>query len=485
MSTDVSTTEPVAGSIRRQPRWTTKRAIITVAIVGLSLRLWSVGSLPLIITNDGQTYLVWGENISKGVDVTIPPFRTPGYPFFVAGVFKIFGMGPVGVQLVQHLLGCVTCVCVALVACRLGGAVLGTIAGLLCCLDPVLLAYESYALSGTLTTCLVTASACLAICCRRPRIWVAVVMGVLLAMACLVRPSSMVFIPFVLAGYWLGSYAGRGKLVLVAVVSVVGLGGMLAPWLIHNARRGIYGLASGSGGQFWYGLARFHLIDADSALDPEIGKAFKAIPHGPKWNPTCHDFMRNLDGMGSRSAFMKEWSLASIRKNRWEYLRIAAYAFGWQVRYFPASGPCSGDELNWYMRRRGADGSNFQMTGKSECIEKYGQDGQGGPLRRFYLWYARTNIPGIPQIPLLVGALLIIILSLFRRDWSTALVLLGTMAFLAAHAVLLASNQRYMMVGSTLWYAMVAAVPWAIIQGIRRLLGSDTGDSDTIDVQET
>ncbi len=454
-------------------RWTTGRACLLVAVVAGLVRLWSAGSFPLVITNDGFTYLLWGAKLWAGADPAIPPFRTPGYPLFLAGVFSLFGYSGTGVVVSQHLLGWLTALTVTFAACRLGGTVLGTVAGLLMALEPALLCYESYALSGTLTTWLVTTAAVLATCLRRPRLYVGLLIGVLLALACLVRPSAMVFVPFFILGWLLASYKNLRSFGLGAVVCGVGLFGTLAPWLIHNADRGIYGLASGSGGAMWYGMARFGLIEAKYAPNEELREKFNAIPPRAGNHIKYHNFMRTIDGMGSRSALMKAWSRKSLRDNWREYLEVFRYALGWQVRYFPQSGPWKTDELDWFLWRRSQDGDGWQLSGKPpEQHRPLTRQARGGLLRSFFSWWSEVNPHGVPQIPMAACALILIVISAVRRQWALCLVLCGGMAFLVAHATLLATNQRYILVASTFWYGALAAVPSILIGWVRGLWAS-------------
>jgi hypothetical protein len=100
--------------------WTTRRAVLLVLGVAVATRLAGLAALPLVITNDGVDYIRTAETFHRGEQLAIPALRTPGYPFFLAGVFHCFGLGAVGVLLAQHAVGCLTCVLLTLIACRPG-----------------------------------------------------------------------------------------------------------------------------------------------------------------------------------------------------------------------------------------------------------------------------------------------------------------------------------------------------------------------------
>jgi hypothetical protein len=103
--------------------WSERRRIQTAAltalVAGLLLRLWFVRHAPMV-SGDSLVYGGIAKNwMSRGIygfygdgAGSIGPtlIRLPGYPMFLAGCFRLFGMEHYGaVQYVQVVLDLVTC----------------------------------------------------------------------------------------------------------------------------------------------------------------------------------------------------------------------------------------------------------------------------------------------------------------------------------------------------------------------------------------
>ena len=73
-------------------------------------------------------------------------------------------------------------------------------------------------------------------------------------------------------------------------------------------------------------------------------------------------------------------------------------------------------------------------------------------------WAARAPLHGIPQVPLLLCALAACALAAWRGAWPLAMVLLGTMVFVLAHALLLLPVARHAMPAWSVWYVAAAYV---------------------------
>ena len=75
---------------RIRERWrslTVRRAVGSAVLVAAAVRVWCSFGVPLTITNDGAWYLTAARRILAGEGVDWPPFRTPGYPWLLAGIF--------------------------------------------------------------------------------------------------------------------------------------------------------------------------------------------------------------------------------------------------------------------------------------------------------------------------------------------------------------------------------------------------------------
>jgi uncharacterized membrane protein len=218
----------------------------------------------------GEPYeiLEWGD---------IPHFalRTPGYPAFLAGCQAVLGEHPMGVRLVQALLGTLTVWLVYRLVdevagpdrgpCGPAGAAgeagshdgIARMAAGLACVHPYLILMSSLILSEALFVPLA-----LAVLWGMGALWnrfgrnsapqqrggklatagIALGVGVAAGGAILVRPSWSLFVPF-LVGSWLVSVSGKRERLVGAVrmagVLTLGLVVVMGPWWIRNAR--IYG----------------------------------------------------------------------------------------------------------------------------------------------------------------------------------------------------------------------------------------------------
>ncbi len=118
-----------SGSRERRPSREALTWFIVIAAAGLAVRLLYLfqarASDPLLATPfmDVLYHHRWALAIVSGGEFTGDAFfRAPLYPHFLAGVYGLFGSGPLAARLVQMLLGSASCGLVYLVARRLADA---------------------------------------------------------------------------------------------------------------------------------------------------------------------------------------------------------------------------------------------------------------------------------------------------------------------------------------------------------------------------
>ncbi len=448
----------------RPTGWTTRRAVLLVLAVAVATRLWGLAALPLVITNDGVDYIRTAETLYRGEQLAIPALRTPGYPFFLTAVFHCFGLGATGVLLAQHAIGCLTCVLLTFIACRLAGPRLALISGCLATFDPWLFAFESYVLSEPLAVLLAVAAAGIALCWHVPRFYVAVLLGVVLALGCLTRPALQTLVPFFGIGWLLASCRRWPTRALGLAGLLLGLLAPLAPWLYYNTQRGIPRVASGLAATQFLGLAKFGLLDWNHPVDEVVRKEYERFAGK---NPSLYEllaFAQDVEAFTTRADMFRRWNRASLTANFDRYVRVWPEALAWQLNYKLRGGRYGHDQLNWFIARLGRDGSNRQYEGNPSpaLMADFAQSGEGGPLRWLMNWWAAHRIRGIPQIPLFALTLLTILLAIIRREWAIAFVLAGSVAFLLFHVSLLLPQARYALPAWTLWYPAVALLPASI-----------------------
>ena len=241
--------QQVARPARRRD-WLVLGAIL---LAGLGLRAAYVGELvgkpdfdaPLA---DAQYNDYWARGLATG-DWTPPAgvpdpgiqstpyFRPPGYPYFLAAVYYVFGTGYLVPRVVQMILGLASCVLVFLLGRALFGRVAGLVgAGLMAVYwgfvyfegelqPPALLVFLSLVLMHVLRRWTV----------RPTYVW-ATVGGLLRGLLALVRPNVLLLVPVVIVWMWWvlrGRDAGK-RFLLAALAALGGVVVMIAPATIRN-----------------------------------------------------------------------------------------------------------------------------------------------------------------------------------------------------------------------------------------------------------
>jgi len=165
--------------------------------------------------------------------------RPPGYPYLLAGVYRIAGVGPLAPRVVQLVVGVLAVVGLFAV----GRVWLGPVAGLAAAAAgavywPLVYFEGELHAAGPLVASLVGASLALLAWVRHPRLGWAVTAGVLLGVASLLRPNVLVLVPF--AAVWVAWAAPlestRRRRVLGGVLVAVAAATAIAPATLRNLR---------------------------------------------------------------------------------------------------------------------------------------------------------------------------------------------------------------------------------------------------------
>lgn len=170
--------------------------------------------------------------------------RMPGYPFFIAGLYAVFGVHALVVQLAQCLLFAGTCWLVQDIGRGLFTERVGLFAGALCALHPSLLRYVGDLHLETLFTFCITLSVWLS--CRfyhHPTFKRGVALGVAWGVACLIKAVVLLYPPVFAALFWWSRrrstepkqpfLASLRPLVPVAVACVA-MALTISPWTARN-----------------------------------------------------------------------------------------------------------------------------------------------------------------------------------------------------------------------------------------------------------
>nr|WP_240806975.1 glycosyltransferase family 39 protein [Polyangium spumosum] len=220
----------------------------------LAVVAWAAPRFPP--TADGTFYHRIAERVAAGLGytwlwpdgvVTYAAHYPVGYPALIGGAYALFGAHPGVAMLMNAVLGALAAVAVHRLAARAVSPGPALAAGLLVALHPGLVAYTPALMSEGVTAALVTCAAWAAAWLRdavplgAPRTIVArvVVLGVVVGLATLVRPQSLVFAPlFALLALapLAGRRAGWKALGFAALATAFALA-VCAPWTARNCER--------------------------------------------------------------------------------------------------------------------------------------------------------------------------------------------------------------------------------------------------------
>lgn len=208
---------------------------------GLALRVaYVLATKGHVLVGDEPEYFAEGRRITTGdwFYTTLPyghlhagMWKAPGYPTFVGAVFWVLGTSVTRLLLVQSLIGPVVIFLTWLLARRLFDRRVALAAAALAAVYPQMWQWElrmypeALALPlGLLVLILVLE--------RRPSGGRAALVGVLIGLSMLVRPTQFFLFPLVAVAWWLAAGARRGTLLTVAAVAVAAL--TIVPWTVRN-----------------------------------------------------------------------------------------------------------------------------------------------------------------------------------------------------------------------------------------------------------
>jgi 4-amino-4-deoxy-L-arabinose transferase-like glycosyltransferase len=470
---------PRAREQTRRTPWSLRQALIAVGTVLLLTRLWSMASVPLIFTNDSLLYIRGAHELAAGVFPEFGPLRTPGTSMVLAVPVWLFGKSGAAILVWHHLLGSAMILLATWASARLAGGKWATIVGVLMALDPWLLAFESFALSELAMNVFTVSALALAIVPTRGGLWrhalFGLLVGALLGFAVLVRPAGQAMLPFAGLALVLGAFEARdpwrvrvprglaaGFACVLAVVATVG------PWVNHNRSKGISGVARGFEVFQWFAFEKTGLLSERFPLSPKVRSAwdtYKATT--PKTEATRWAMMEEIRALHNPEVDreLARWCRASAAENPGRYSRMVFYALCWQLNVYPPGEP-SWSETAWLMGGAGLRGADGQQELKypnlmtiwqdKEELQPYRANPAPGLLNDFFdLMYRHPRLfYGWPQVVLFGVSIGAFVLSIRRRRWAVAGVLLAVLAYLGVHVLVLSPYNRYAL---PVWAAMYLA----------------------------
>ncbi len=164
--------------------------------------------------------------------------RPPGYPYFLAAVYKVFGPNHLAAAIVQMVMGVGNCALMFLFARRWFGRATATVAAALMAVHWTFIYFEPVLLApALLITLTILLLYILALWTEKVTVWRALTVGLLLGCTALVRPNVLLFAPVVVvwAVWAVGRRQGWRRFALATGALAVGSVAAIAPATIRNA----------------------------------------------------------------------------------------------------------------------------------------------------------------------------------------------------------------------------------------------------------
>ncbi|HEV8540603.1 MAG TPA: glycosyltransferase family 39 protein [Nitrospiraceae bacterium] len=207
------------------------RILFNVYIIGMQ-------EAGLELFPDGKDYDALGLSLATNTGFAIHGVlntsRPPGYPFFLAALYMIFGHSYAAVKIVQSLLGALTCLMIFLIGQRLFSRRVGVIAATLATVYPFLVLYAGFLLSETLFVFLSTVFLYVLVRLRERYAsqWIALG-GLVLGAMNLIRPVTLM-IPVLLFFWAWVEFGTKRKAVVIASLLAIWMIVPILPWTVRN-----------------------------------------------------------------------------------------------------------------------------------------------------------------------------------------------------------------------------------------------------------
>ena len=243
--------------------------IAAILALALAARSFWVAYAPADPTDgshvdDTYFYHYSADRLAEGSGYVVPwtgaetAHWPPGYTFFLAGLYWLFGPHVAIGWIANIVLGTLTCVAVYIAGCLILSQRAGAVAGLLLAVFPGHIFFSSLLLSETLFTFLVVVAMTLTLLVARQgrdtgmaRL---ILLGVVVGAAALVRGQGLFLLIAAALFWWLSTADWRRALRWAAVVGVTSLA-VIVPWSIRNyvAMNSFVFISTNAGGNLWLG----------------------------------------------------------------------------------------------------------------------------------------------------------------------------------------------------------------------------------------
>lgn len=237
MSIPAATIRPQAGHDFRTGRW-----VAVIFMTALTIRLVYLTAMlhlnaPILMEYDDGQYHVMARSIAMGHGMGDghgpSAAKSPGYPWFLGGLYAAFGPRAVPPRLLQAILGAATAALVAPLALELGlGFSTAVAAGLAAAVYPPAIYFTGRYFPTVLHAFLLVVSVFALLRWARGGAWDLGVASFGLGLAALVRSDTLILIPLLAVSTFTICRGRRALVGATAILAVTTL--MYAPWVIRN-----------------------------------------------------------------------------------------------------------------------------------------------------------------------------------------------------------------------------------------------------------
>jgi 4-amino-4-deoxy-L-arabinose transferase-like glycosyltransferase len=199
-------------------------------------------------------HIVRGEGYHVGFGPTAS--RLPLYPFFVTGIYSLFGPSNfIVVRLLQALLDSLSCVLLYLLGKALGGKSVGLLAAIGAVFYPLSIIMSAQLYTETLFLLLLTATLIVSVkMIKGGQVWSAISGGALFGLSVLTRSQIAALLPFILVYLFLNTNPTKG-FAINACIFLFATTLVILPWTVRNylVFDEFVPLGTATGGAFWAG----------------------------------------------------------------------------------------------------------------------------------------------------------------------------------------------------------------------------------------
>lgn len=211
-------------------------AILLVTLLGRAAFLTFFGDTLSLKTSgydDYAVHIMEGHGFTRFDDRAGDSDLPPLYPFFLVGIYTLYGRSPIPVACAQTVADLLTTFLIYLIGRRVGGEGVGLVSAALYGCYPYLL-FQNLTVNDTgIFICLLVTAIWLSYRARDSRnAWYAAAVGLTLGVAALTKTFVILLVPLLILG-WRRSLGFRES-IRFALLSGLCLMAVLSPWLIRN-----------------------------------------------------------------------------------------------------------------------------------------------------------------------------------------------------------------------------------------------------------